>query len=229
MSPIPSSKNPPSKAKFRCTCEVRCHGDKEVSRRTYDRHAKYRRRRASPSDSESSSNESSSQSGHSDSSGRPRKRLRHGSELPPELTQPEDDLVTNEFDDLLVRPALFLCPVIQWSQQEDKAEQGDSGRISPVGSDRDVNDPGCLDDDDRNTPRTAEVSDSETDSETEQEDVIGPATVIQDLKTALDFITAVKNASLDNGDLDAETLNRLRNPSTQAIDLSNPACSNSRL
>lgn len=39
----------------------------------------------------------------------------------------------------------------------------------------------------------------------------------------MDFIHAVKNASLENGDLDDETLARLRDPPTEPLDISDPA------
>ncbi|KAJ6494420.1 hypothetical protein C8R45DRAFT_824679, partial [Mycena sanguinolenta] len=45
---------------------------------------------------------------------------------------------------------------------------------------------------------------------------------ISDLQTALEFIQAVRNASLDNGDLDSETLASLRNPPTEPLDISDP-------
>jgi hypothetical protein len=43
-----------------------------------------------------------------------------------------------------------------------------------------------------------------------------------DLKEALEFIKAVENASLDNGDLDSETVERLRNPIEEPLDVSDP-------
>ncbi|KAJ6611698.1 hypothetical protein B0H10DRAFT_1808959, partial [Mycena sp. CBHHK59/15] len=50
-----------------------------------------------------------------------------------------------------------------------------------------------------------------------------PSSAIEDLQIALDFIEAIKNASLDNGDLDPETLARLRHPPEEILDLSDPA------
>ncbi|KAJ7236354.1 hypothetical protein C8J57DRAFT_1088237, partial [Mycena rebaudengoi] len=46
---------------------------------------------------------------------------------------------------------------------------------------------------------------------------------IAELQTALDFIEALKRASLDNGDLDDETLHRLGDPPTEPLDISDPA------
>lgn len=45
---------------------------------------------------------------------------------------------------------------------------------------------------------------------------------VDDLKVALTFIDAVKKASLDNGDLDTETVERLRNPPQELLDVSDP-------
>ncbi|KAK7040579.1 hypothetical protein R3P38DRAFT_2769014 [Favolaschia claudopus] len=41
------------------------------------------------------------------------------------------------------------------------------------------------------------------------------------LKTSLEFISAVKDASLDNGDLDSDSLARLRDPPTHPIEINN--------
>ncbi|KAJ7092162.1 hypothetical protein C8R44DRAFT_647108, partial [Mycena epipterygia] len=100
-----------------------------------------------------------------------------------------------------------------------------SGRLSPAESDSDSIDPGSLADDDL---ALAEESDSESDSDSEDDALnddgaAAPVTAIADLQNALDFIEAVKNASLDNGDLDEETLSRLRNPLTEPLDISDPA------
>ncbi|KDR65528.1 hypothetical protein GALMADRAFT_81760, partial [Galerina marginata CBS 339.88] len=42
---------------------------------------------------------------------------------------------------------------------------------------------------------------------------------IEDLQNALEFKRALEKASLDNGDLDAEELDRLRNPVTKPVDI----------
>jgi hypothetical protein len=52
---------------------------------------------------------------------------------------------------------------------------------------------------------------------------VASKTAIKDLQVSQDFIAAVKNASLDNGDLDAETVARLRNPITEPLNISDPA------
>ncbi|KAJ6494491.1 hypothetical protein C8R45DRAFT_1052932 [Mycena sanguinolenta] len=46
---------------------------------------------------------------------------------------------------------------------------------------------------------------------------------LEDLKIALELISAVENASLDNGDLNAETVHRLRNPIAASLDISDPS------
>ncbi|KAJ6457719.1 hypothetical protein C8R45DRAFT_844058, partial [Mycena sanguinolenta] len=46
---------------------------------------------------------------------------------------------------------------------------------------------------------------------------------LEDLKVVLEFISAVENASLDNGDLDSETVHRLRNPIAAPLDISDPS------
>ncbi|KAJ7220422.1 hypothetical protein B0H12DRAFT_1031662, partial [Mycena haematopus] len=43
---------------------------------------------------------------------------------------------------------------------------------------------------------------------------------VEDLQLALDFTAAVTNASLANGDLDADTLARLQDPPTEPVDVS---------
>jgi hypothetical protein len=81
-------------------------------------------------------------------------------------------------------------------------------------------DPGCLDAEEDDIP--TQILDSSDDEE--DADNLEPTTSsIEDLQIALDFIQAVKNASLDNGDLDDETLERLRDPSTEPLDISDPA------
>lgn len=50
---------------------------------------------------------------------------------------------------------------------------------------------------------------------------------VADLKTALAFIAAVEKASLDNGDLDADVVFRLRQPETKPPAISDPADLNS--
>jgi hypothetical protein len=235
MSVIPSAS---SKEKWRCTCERYCHGDKPVSRRTYDRHAKYRHLQISASDESSSddasSNESSDnslQSNTSDNSAPPRKRARYSSNLPEDADFAQQELQDDDFVTIndvheLVSFVVFRSATETQRSEKDDADDADnpaSDRRSPDDSDSYTIDPRSLDDDEEcNTPRP-KVSDDETDSGEAPDDAVGPETVIEDLQISLDFIAAVKNASLDNGDLDAETLHRLRNPSTKAIDVSDPA------
>jgi hypothetical protein len=102
---------------------------------------------------------------------------------------------------------LNLCRV---SQQIGTSFEYDdsSGRTSPAPSE--IDDPGCIDelssgtDDEEEEPiNEIKTSDDELDSEQ------ATTSSIVALQTALDFIEALKRASLDNGDLDDETLHRL--------------------
>lgn len=61
------------------------------------------------------------------------------------------------------------------------------------------------------------VIDDHPDTET-----VPPDVKIEDIQQALDFIQAVQNASLENGDLDDETVDRLRNPIQKQLDVSDP-------
>jgi hypothetical protein len=45
---------------------------------------------------------------------------------------------------------------------------------------------------------------------------------VDELKTSIEFICALKSASLDSGDLDAEALTRLQNPAEHVLEVSNP-------
>lgn len=86
-----------------------------------------------------------------------------------------------------------------------------------------VADPGCLDYDSDSDDEEVVVdsSDDEAESVSEGAEDAEPVTSsIPDIQTALDFIKAVKDASLDNGDLDEETLARLRDPPTEPLDIS---------
>ncbi|KAF8130931.1 hypothetical protein K438DRAFT_1999111 [Mycena galopus ATCC 62051] len=86
-------------------------------------------------------------------------------------------------------------------------------------------DPSCLYEDEEDqplhNPAKAELEASEDEEDSAAAD---PATTssIAELQTTLDFIQAVKDASLENGDLDTDTLSRLCNPLTEPLDLSDP-------
>ncbi|KAH7923569.1 hypothetical protein BV22DRAFT_1036129 [Leucogyrophana mollusca] len=54
----------------------------------------------------------------------------------------------------------------------------------------------------------------------EQREIDPPTIYLDDLKYTQEFIDALKRASLDEGDLDAESLHRLRYPLTHTLDLS---------
>ncbi|KAJ7254942.1 hypothetical protein B0H12DRAFT_1016693, partial [Mycena haematopus] len=65
----------------------------------------------------------------------------------------------------------------------------------------------------------ADESDDDVD-EGSHDDARTPESTVEDLQLALDFTAAVTNASLANGDLDADTLARLQDPPTEPVDVS---------
>lgn len=114
----------------------------------------------------------------------------------------------------------------KWIKQEDTSSN--NGRVSRVESESEIIDPGSLADEEREPPAFQFLDDSDEEnsdtSDSESADDAAPATsAIKELQTALDFIAAVKNASLDNGDLDADTISRLQDPPTVPVDVSDPA------
>ncbi|KAJ6490663.1 hypothetical protein C8R47DRAFT_1071048 [Mycena vitilis] len=208
---------PPTEPKpqYHCSCESHCHGGKWVSRSTYDRHRPLRRlaraatRTPSPSASQSPDRSVEEEdSGAASSSPRPSKalRLREPDDMD-SLGQIDDDLSQNEF-----------------ATMEYDSDQN-SGRTSPASSDSGAVDPGSLADEEPE-PTESDTDTDSTGSDAEHDDDAHEPTVVRtiaELQLALDFIDAVKGASLDNGDLDPETLARLRNPAEEPIDVSDPA------
>ncbi|KAJ6459140.1 hypothetical protein C8R47DRAFT_1328050 [Mycena vitilis] len=202
-----------------CNCEVRCHGYKRVSQSTFKRHRRYREKlrtldldasdhsgSGSESDTEMSHASSSAASSRSTSSrstsrstSRSVSRVSSSPFKKRRLQSPDPD----PFDDLL--------------DQANPDMSDDSGRASPTISDSGSIDPGSLAD------SPPEDSDSSDESEPEADRDPDPTAKVKELKTALMFIEAVKNASLDNGDLDEDALHRLRNPSREPVDVSDPA------
>jgi hypothetical protein len=113
-----------------------------------------------------------------------------------------------------------LVPQANLSQE---LYDNDSGRTSPTASDYETIDPGSLADDSTEyTSNIPDDSDSDSDSDSGADDS-DPVSAVADLQTALDFIAAVEHASLENGDLDPDALERLRNPSRDPPDISDPA------
>ncbi|KAK6978272.1 hypothetical protein R3P38DRAFT_2809258 [Favolaschia claudopus] len=184
-----SAKSASGEEEYRCTCEVKCHGGKKVSRATYNRHSKYRHQlRTSLGDS--------SDSGQSDYSDSDRESTDSSSEPPAKKIKLEWDLYSDGVVDA------------------DEAESDESDL-------EDTMDPGSVDDLRNNTHPFPNPDDTESDSESEDDDISTWKTTVDDLKTSLEFISAVKDASLDNGDLDSDTLARLRDPPTHSIEINN--------
>jgi hypothetical protein len=86
-----------------------------------------------------------------------------------------------------------------------------------------IPDPGCLADaDDAEEPAFAVAQPADHNLE-EPEDYIDPETVsLEDIKTTLKFIDLVRHATLDNGELDPDTIDRLRNPLQHPPDVDDP-------
>jgi hypothetical protein len=106
--------SPTEEEEYVCTCEEYCHGSKGVSRRTFERHAKYRRKARSVSlsgsyesdgsdDSNSdiscSSESSEEESGRADGHASPRsqKRPKLEDDFAPDLSQTFDDVLETDF------------------------------------------------------------------------------------------------------------------------------------
>ncbi|KAJ7869672.1 hypothetical protein B0H13DRAFT_2350823 [Mycena leptocephala] len=208
---------------YTCNCEVRCHGGKPVSRATYNRHAPYRHQ-LHPLSNNFDASDSEDDIADSDASEPEIADYSHdtggnfqennGAESPPRKKQKIDDDTADfldDFDDLL--------PINQL--------EGD--RSSPEPFESDLGDPGCLDDPGCLEPEEDEEDKNSTpdigllDNQEAAEDADPVTSSIAELQTTLDFIQAVKDASLDNGDLDDETLALLRDPPTEPLDVSDPA------
>ncbi|KAF7370240.1 hypothetical protein MSAN_00654800 [Mycena sanguinolenta] len=112
--------------------------------------------------------------------------------------------------------------IFRQSESQNYAPWDNSGRSSPV------EDPES-DDDEVNPGSIACALDNlllpdtdQSESDSPDDDAPTPESTVEDIQLAFDFIEAVKSATLDNGDLDPETLARLRDPPTEPIDLSDP-------
>ncbi|KAJ6538148.1 hypothetical protein B0H19DRAFT_1270510, partial [Mycena capillaripes] len=139
----------------------------------------------------------------------------------------------SDFDDTSIQPSptkkvkvdheyywdddIFRQSEVQNDAQWDSSY--DSGRSSPVDSEPDL-DPGSIAYDE--LENHASLEPDQSDDEGPSDDAPTPESTVEDLQLALEFIDVVKNASLDNGDLDLETLARLRDPPTEPVDVSDP-------
>ena len=71
-----------------------------------------------------------------------------------------------------------------------------------------------------NIPSDLQEDSDDPDSAELPEDERGTNSRIEHIKTSLEFIKAIQNATLDNGKMDQDTIDRLRNPSEEIVDIS---------
>ncbi|KAJ7145442.1 hypothetical protein C8R43DRAFT_953495 [Mycena crocata] len=182
-----------------CNCEMCCHGGKLVSQRTYDRHAPHRQAKcwhaaSVSSSSESDTDDSDEEDSSSENSGDTRDSP---AQKKPRLSRDSLSDLNNPIimDDLL--EVIYLSDIPS-ETSESRWLYNTDDTPAPI------------------------LSDSNSESDSESEDCV-LSSPVKDLQTALDFVSAVKNASLDNGDLDAEALERLRNPPREVMPVLTPA------
>ncbi|KAJ7858895.1 hypothetical protein B0H13DRAFT_2356325 [Mycena leptocephala] len=185
-----------SESRVRRTCQRYCKGGKNFGRSTWYEHAPHRAGSSADhqGSSESSDDDSAESSSHSERNSDANAYIARETgttveDRPAKRRRIEDDPKSDN-DELDI---------------DHLSDDHLSSRPSSPIIDDQI-DPGSIADVQPNS-RDETVIDDHPDTET-----VPPDVKIEDIQQALDFIQAVQNASLENGDLDDETVDRLRNP-----------------